>query len=336
MPVEIRLLGRTGVRVSNLCLGAMTFGRRTEPNDAYAMVDRAIERGVNFIDTANAYGRGLSEKVVGEALARNGKRDRIVLATKFHGSMDDDDPNKQGVSRRHILEACEASLSRLQTDYIDLYQVHRPRPETAIDETLRALDDLIRAGKVRYIGTSTFASWQFVESLWVSEKYALNRFICEQMPYNLLDRRVERGLIPMAQTYGVATIPWGPLAGGMLTGKYTRGEEPPPGTRFAEERSQVSLRFHQGIFDVVEGLQLIANDRGVALSQFALAWVMAQPGITSPIIGPRTMEQLDDNLDAADYALTEEDCRAVDAVIPPGRMVSPYYEANFGPHPYRL
>ena len=336
MPVEIRLLGRTGVRVSNLCLGAMTFGRRTEPKDAHAMVDRAIERGVNFIDTANAYGRGLSEKVVGEALARNGKRDRIVLATKFHGSMDDDDPNKQGVSRRHILEACEASLSRLQTDYIDLYQVHRPRPETAIDETLRALDDLIRAGKVRYIGTSTFASWQFVESLWVSEKYALNRFICEQMPYNLLDRRVERGLIPMAQTYGVATIPWGPLAGGMLTGKYTRGEEPPPGTRFAEERSQVSLRFHQGIFDVVEALQSLANARGVALSQFALAWLLERPGVTSPIIGPRTMEQLDDNLDAADFALTEEDRRAVDAIIPPGRMVSPYYEANFGPHTYRL
>ncbi len=336
MPVEIRLLGRTGVRVSNLCLGAMTFGRTTEPKDAYAMVDRAIERGVNFIDTANAYGRGLSETVVGEALARNGKRDRIVLATKFHGSMDDDDPNMQGVSRRHILQACEASLSRLQTDYIDLYQIHRPRPETAIDETLRALDDLIRAGKVRYIGTSTFAAWQFVESLWVSEKHGLNRFICEQMPYNLLDRRVERELIPMAQTYGVATIPWGPLAGGMLTGKYKRGEEPPPGTRFGEERSQRSGRFHQGIFDVVEALESLANARGVALSQFALAWLMARPGVTSPIIGPRTMEQLDDNLDAADVALTEEDRRAVDAIIPPGRMVSPYYEANFGPHPYRL
>lgn len=336
MPVEMRLLGRTGVRVSNLCLGAMTYGRRTEPKDAYAMVDRAIDRGVNFIDTANAYGRGLSETVVGEALVRNGKRDRMVLATKFHGAMSDDDPNAQGLSRRHILEACEASLKRLQTDYIDLYQVHRPRSETPIDETLRALDDLIHAGKVRYIGTSTFAAWQFVESLWVSEKYRLNRFICEQMPYNLLDRRVERGLIPMAQTYGVATIPWGPLAGGMLTGKYTRGEDPPPGTRFAEERNQVSARFHQGNFDVIDGLQAIADDRGVALSQFALAWVMAQPGVTSPIIGPRTMEQLDDNLDAADYALTEEDCRAVDAVIPPGRMVSPYYEANFGPHPYRV
>ena len=336
MPVEMRLLGRTGVRVSNLCLGAMTYGRRTEPRDAYAMVDRAIERGVNFVDTANAYGRGLSERVLGEALVRNGKRDRIVVATKFHGAMSDDDPNMQGLSRRHILEACDASLKRLQTDYIDLYQVHRPRSETPIDETLRALDDLIHAGKVRYIGTSTFASWQFVEALWVSEKYCLNRFICEQMPYNLLDRRVERGLIPMAQTYGVATIPWGPLAGGMLTGKYTRGEDPPPGTRFAEERNQVSARFHQGIFDVIDGLQSIADDRGVPLSQFALAWVMAQPGVTSPIIGPRTMEQLDDNLDAAEYTLTEEDCRAVDAVIPPGRMVSPYYEANFGPHPYRL
>ncbi len=339
MAVQMRLLGRTGVSVSNLCLGAMMFGMRAEPNDSYAMVDRALERGVNFIDTANVYSRGRSETITGEALKRNGKRHRVVLATKFHGAMADDDPNMRGVSRRHIVAACEASLKRLQTDYIDLYQMHRPRSDTAIDETLRALDDLIRQGKVRYIGTSTFAAWQFVESLWVAEKTHLNRFVCEQQPYNLLDRRVERELMPMARTFGVATIPWSPLAGGLLTGKYRRGEPPPEGSRFANTARMNTAqrrRFNEGIFDVVEGVDAIAKDRGVPLSQFALAWVMAQPGVTSPIIGPRTMAQLDDNLDAADVELGAEDMARVDAVIAPGRMVAPYYEADFGPHRFRV
>ena len=227
MPLETRLLGRTGVRVSNLCLGAMMFGMRTELDDSCAIIDRAIERGVNFIDTANVYSRGRSESFTGEALKRNGKRDRVVLATKFHGAMADDDPNMQGASRRHIIAACEASLTRLKTDYIDLYQIHRPRPDTAIDETLRALDDLIHQGKVRYIGTSTFAAWQFVESLWASEKHGLNRFICEQQPYNLLDRRVERELMPMAQTYGVATIPWSPSPAASSPAN-TSAANPPP------------------------------------------------------------------------------------------------------------
>ena len=339
MAIETRLFGRTGVNVSNLCLGAMMFGMRTEPEESYAMVDRAIERGVNFIDTANVYSRGRSETITGEALKRNGKRDRVVLATKFHGAMADDDPNMRGASRRHIIAACDASLKRLQTDYIDLYQMHRPRSDTAIDETLRGLDDLIRNGKVRYIGTSTFAAWQFVESLWAAEKHGLNRFVCEQQPYNLLDRRVERELMPMAQTYGVATIPWSPLAGGLLTGKYRRDEEAPTGTRFSNMGRMNAMqrrRFNETVYDVVEGLEPIAADRGVPLSQFALAWVMAQPGVTSPIIGPRTMSQLDDNLDAADVEVTAADCKRVDAVIPPGRMVAPYYEADFGPHRFRV
>ncbi len=336
MAIKTTLLGRTGTRVSNLCLGAMMFGMRTEADDAYAIIDRAIERGINFIDTANVYSRGRSETITGEALKRNGKRDQIVLATKFHGAMSDDDPNNRGASRRHIIAACEASLKRLQTDYIDLYQIHRPRPDTAIDETLRALDDLIHQGKVRYIGTSTFAAWQFVESLWASEKYHLNRFVCEQQPYNLLDRRVERELMPMAETYGVATIPWSPLAGGLLTGKYQRGAEPPEGTRYANMNAMQQRRFNERIFDVIEGLEPIAANNGSSLAQFALAWVMAQPGVTSPIIGPRTMEQLEDNLDAADVVITEEDCAAVDAVIPKGQMVAPFYEADFGPHRFRI
>ena len=336
MAIENRLLGRTGVQVSNLCLGAMMFGMRTEPHDSYAIVDRAIERGINFIDTANVYSRGVSETITGDALVRNGKRDRIVLATKFHGAMADDDPNMRGSSRRHIIKACEASLERLKTDYIDLYQIHRPRSDTAIDETLRALDDLITAGKVRYIGTSTFAAWQLVESLWVSEKLGLNRFVCEQQPYNLLDRRVERELMPMAETYGFATIPWSPLGGGLLTGKYQRGQEPPSGTRFSSPNAMQRRRFNDRIFDVIEGLEPLAAKHDVPLSQYTLAWVMAQRGVTSPIIGPRTMEQLDDNLDAADVALDDQDFSAVDEVIPPGQMVAPFYEADFGPHRFRV
>ena len=201
---------------------------------------------------------------------------------------------------------------------------------------MRALDDLIHQGKVRYIGTSTFAAWQFVESLWASERHGLNRFVCEQQPYNLLDRRVERELMPMARTYGVATIPWSPLGGGLLTGKYRRGEEPPAGTRFANANAMQQRRYNERIFDVIEGLEPLAASRDVTLSQYALAWVMAQPGVTSPIIGPRTMAQLEDNLPAADIELTEEDARAIDALIPPGRMVAPFYEADFGPHRFRV
>jgi aryl-alcohol dehydrogenase-like predicted oxidoreductase len=235
--MQYRSFGRTGVKVSELCLGCMMFGGKTTPEDSYAIIDKAIEAGINFLDTANVYSRGRSEEVTGEALKRNGKRHQIVLATKVHGTMADDDPNMQGNSRRHIIEQCEASLRRLQTDYIDLYQIHRPQSDIPIDETLRALDDLIRDGKVRYIGTSTFAAWQVMESLWVSKELGLNRFVCEQQPYNILDRRVERELLPMARTYGIATIPWSPLAGGLLTGKYTRNAPPPPDSRFADFES---------------------------------------------------------------------------------------------------
>ena len=246
MEMEYRLLGRTGVRVSPLTLGCMMFGRRTEPEDAYAIVDRALDAGINFLDTANVYSRGRSEEITGEALQRNGQRARVVLATKVHGTMDDDDPNAQGTSRRHLVEQCEASLRRLQTDWIDLYQLHRPRPEIAIDETLRALDDLVRAGKVRYLGTSTFGAWQVVEALWAAKELGLNRFVCEQPPYNLLDRRVERELLPMCQTYGLAAIPWSPLAGGLLTGKYRRGEPPPEGTRYGGGDPRQARRMASG------------------------------------------------------------------------------------------
>ncbi len=335
--MEYRSLGRTGVQVSELCLGCMNFGGKTSPEDSYDIIDRAIDAGINFLDTANVYSRGRSEEVVGEALKRNGQRDQIVLATKVHGRMADDDPNAWGNHRRHIIEQCEASLRRLQTDHIDLYQIHRPQSDVPIDETLRALDDLIRAGKVRYVGTSTFAAWQVLESLWASKELGLNRFICEQPPYNLLDRRIERELLPMAQTYGIATIPWSPLAGGLLTGKYRRGEEAPEGARYAdvEGKPWMERRMVEGIYDVVEFLDPIVEEKGCTMAQFALAWVLHQPGVTSPIIGPRTMEQLEDNLGAIEIEITDEDRKVIDGHIAPGSMVAPFYEADFGPHDYR-
>ena len=335
--MEYRSLGRTGTQVSILCLGCMMFGGKTEEDASFDIIDRAIDAGINFLDTANVYSRGRSEEVVGRALKRNGKRSRIVLATKVHGKMDDDDPNAQGNSRRHIIEQCETSLRRLQTDYIDLYQIHRPQSSIPIDETLRALDDLIRAGKVRYIGTSTFAAWQVIEALWVAKELGLNRFVCEQPPYHLLDRRIERELLPMAQTYGVGIIPWSPLAGGLLTGKYTRDTAPPSGSRFADIESNPILqrRMNERVFDVVDGLQPLVEAKSCTMSQLALAWCVHQPGVTSPIIGPRTMEQLEDNLAALDVDITGEDRARIDELVPPGRMVAPYYEADFGPHLYR-
>ncbi len=332
--MEYRNLGRTGVKVSKYCLGCMMFGGRTDEKDSIKIIDHAIDAGINFLDTANVYNHGRSEEVVGKALKHNGKRSRVVLATKVHGRMDDKDPNAQGNHRRHILEQCEASLKRLQTDYIDLYQLHRPSSDTPIDETLRALDDLIHAGKVRYIGTSTFAAWQIVESLWVAEELGLNRFVCEQPPYHLLDRRIERELVPMAQTYGIALIPWAPLAGGFLTGKYRRGEEPSEGSRYQEGSARGRL-FTDAAFDVLDVVLEIAKEKGCTPSQFALAWGAQQPGITSPIIGPRTMEQLEDNLGAMDVKITDKDLTRIDEVAPPGRVTVPYYDADFGPHKFR-
>ena len=332
-----RNFGRTGVKVSPLCLGCMMFGRKTEPEDSYAIVDRAIDAGINFLDTANAYTRGRSEEIVGEALKRNGKRDQIFLATKVHGVMSDDDPNMQGNSRRHIIEQCEASLRRLQTDRIDLYQIHRPQSDIPIDETLRALDDLVRSGKIMYIGTSTFAAWQVMEALWMSKELGLNRFVSEQTPYNLVDRRVERELLPMARTYGLAVIPWSPLGAGLLTGKYEVGKPAPVDSRFGDpaRAAHAKRRLTEGYWGVLGPLMEMAAQNEVALSQLALAWVMAQPGVTCPIIGPRTMEQLEDNLKAIDLLISDDDRKKLDGICAPGRMNVPFYEADFGPHLYR-
>lgn len=332
---DYRPFGRTGVKVSPLTLGCMMFGGKTDLDNSCRIIDRAIDAGVNILDTANVYSRGRSEEVTGEALKRNGRRDQIFLGSKVHMKMDDTDPNKQGSSRRHIIEQCEASLRRLQTDYLDFYQIHRPEPDTAIDETLRALDDLVRSGKVRYIGTTTFAAWQVVEALWASKELGLNRFVSEQPPYNLLDRRIERELIPVAQTFGLAVIPWSPIGGGILSGKYRRGQGIPAGSRYENPNPVQARRFVEGVYDVVEPLADLAADKGVTLAQLSLAWVIRAPGITSPIIGPRTLEQLEDNLGALEVTFTPEELQKIDAIIPPGAHVAPFYEANFGPGVYR-
>lgn len=343
-------LGRTGAKVSQLCLGTMNFGGRTNEVESINIIHHALENGMNFIDTANVYGhdpadfntgRGRSEEIVGKALQQSSKRNQMILATKAYFPMSDD-PNDQGSSRRHLIDQCEASLKRLNTDYIDLYQLHHPSNEIPIDETLRALDDLIRAGKVRYIGTSSFAAWQVMESLWAAKEYGLNRFVCEQPAYNLLDRRIERELVPMAQTYGIAIIPWSPTAGGFLTGQYQRDVSPPSGSRFAEFW-RAAEQHHQTdrAYELLELLETISKEKGCTTYQLALAWVAQQPGITSPIIGPRTMAHLESSLDALDIEITLEDSKRIDAVAAPGRAIVPYYGSDgmawvtWGPHQFR-
>lgn len=332
--IEYRLLGRTGLRVSQISLGTMTFGGATPERDAIRMIDMALDSGINFIDTANVYNEGKSESIVGKALKQKTKRAKALVATKVHGSMDPHNPNAQGNSRRHLIEQCDASLKRLNTEYIDLYQLHRPSSEVAIDETIRALDDLTRAGKIRYFGTSTFAAWQVCEALWVSERLHLHRVVTEQPPYNLLDRRIERELIPLAQTYGIALLPWSPLAEGFLVGKYTSEKSLPREGRLARESEWGQLVFSQQSFRVVETLKKLARVKGCSTGHIALAWCINQPGITSPLIGPRTVQQLKDNLIATTITLAQEEKEILDTVAPPGHCLVPYYEADFGPRLY--
>src|SRR6185369_7544183 len=277
--MEYRNLGRTGVKVSQFCLGAMMFGRQTNEADSVAIIQHALNAGVNFIDTANAYSAGTSERYVGKALA-GGKRANVVLATKGFFPLDPKDPNGRGLSRRHLIDACNASLERLQTDWIDLYQLHRAQSDVPIDETLRALDDLIRAGKIRYIGTSMFPSWKIVESLWAAKEFGLNRFVCEQMAFNLLDRTAEREVLPAARSFGIALIPWAPLCGGLLTGKYKRADQSAPG-RWHGGKDNFDRKVTPEAFDVIEGLEALAAEKRCTPSQLALAWVGAQPGVTA-------------------------------------------------------
>lgn len=330
--MDLKYLGRTGVQVPPLCLGCMNFGGRTDDADSIAIMHTALDKGLFFWDTADTYSKGASETVVGKAMA--GRRDEVFLATKVHSKMSERQ-NDGGNSRAHIIKGCEDSLRRLGTDYIDLYQMHRPQSVTAIDETLRALDDLIRAGKVRYIGASSFAAWQLCDSLWQSEKLGLNRFVCEQPPYNILDRRAERELFPFCQTFGFGVIPWSPIAGGMLTGKYRRNEKMPEDSRYSGGTFRHGEPVSNAVWDVVEDVEAIAREKGCAMDAFALAWAMDHPAVSSPIIGPRTMEQFLSYLPALDVTVTGEDKARIDALVKPGTHVVSYYQSDFGPSLYR-
>lgn len=324
--MQYRSLGRTGIKVSPYCLGAMMFGGIGNPDheDSVRIIHKALDAGINFVDTADRYSAGESEEIVGKAL--KGRRDRIVLATKFFGPMGED-PNMQGTSRRWIIRAVEDSLRRLGTDYIDLYQVHRPSPDTDIEETLSALTDLMRAGKVRAIGSSTFPVSEIVEAQWVAESRGLARFRTEQPPYSILDRGIERDMLPTCQRYGMGVMVWSPLSKGMLTGKYRKGQPQPDSPRakyftkqFSDERS----------LDSIEQLISLAQDAGLSITHMAMAFVMAHPGVTSAILGPRTMQHLDDLLAGAEVRLSEDVLDRIDQIVPPGVDVG-LNEANYMP-----
>lgn len=329
--MEYRSLGRTGVLVSPLCLGAMNFGGPTDEETSIRIIDRALDAGINFIDTANVYNRGESERIVGKALKQNGSRDRVVLATKVHGSMGEG-PNEGGNSRYHIIKACEDSLRRLQTDHIDLYQLHRPSLTIPQDETLRAFDDLIRAGKVRYIGCSTHPAWMVMEALSISEKMNLARYVSEQPPYNLLDRRIENELVPLAQKYGLALLPWSPLAGGILAGKYSlemlEENEYPEGSRAERSGEWFRSRVTRAGVKVAAKVREMAEARGMNAAQLATLWCKDQPGVTAPIIGPRTMQHLEDALAVLDMSLSDEDRPLFDELVHPGNAVADFHNSN--------
>ena len=312
--MKYRTLGRTGIKVSPYCLGAMMFGAGGNPDhgDSIRIIHKALDAGINFVDTADVYSRGESEEIVGKAL--KGRRDDIVLATKAHGPMGDD-PNHQGNSRRWLVREVEASLRRLQTDHIDLYQIHRPAPDTDIEETLSALTDLMRAGKVRAIGSSTFPAAEIVEAQWVAERRGLARFRTEQPPYSILGRSIERDVLPVCQKYGIGTLVWSPLAKGMLTGRYRKGQPQPDSGRAKRFPKQMTDEHN---LDAIEKLIPIAEAAGLSLIHMAMAFVMAHPGVTSAIIGPRTMQHLDDLLAGAEVVLGDDVLDRIDQVVPPG------------------
>ncbi len=322
--MEYRPLGRTGVKVSPLCLGAMMFGAWGNPDhdESVRIIHRALDAGINFIDTADVYSRGESEEIVGKALS-GGKRDNVILATKVHGTMGDD-PNQFGNTRRWIIREVEDSLRRLGTDWIDLYQIHRPEADTDIDETLGALSDLVHQGKVRYIGSSTFPASQIVEAQWTAERRGRERFVCEQPPYSILVREVEKDVLPTCQRYGMGVIPWSPLAGGWLTGRYRVGQEVPESRRAERipSRYDMSLPGNQHKLEVVDQLAQVAEEAGVTLIELALAFVIRHPAVTAAIIGPRTMEHLESQVTAADVELSEAVLNRIDEIVPPGVNVN--------------
>ena len=322
--MRYRQLGHTGVEVSSLCLGTMMFGAWGNPDhdDSIRIIHAALDAGVNFVDTADVYAGGESEEIVGKAL--RGRRDDVVLATKVHGSMGDD-RNRRGNSRRWIVREVDDSLRRLGTDWIDLYQIHRPEPDTAIDETLGALTDLVRAGKVRYVGSSTFPAHAIVAAQWTAQRRGRERFVCEQPPYSILVRGIEADVLPVCRAHGMGVIPWSPLAGGWLSGRYRKGTDAPKSTRSERlpQRFDLSLPANRAKLDAADALAGVADEAGLSLIHLALGFVLTHPAVTAAIIGPRTMDQLESQLGAADIDLPAEVLDKIDAIVPPGTNLNP-------------
>jgi len=323
--MDLRALGHTGVKVSPLCLGAMMFGAwgNTDHEDSIRIIHRALDAGINFIDTADVYSRGESEEIVGKALA-GGKRDNVILATKVHGTMGKD-PNEFGNSRRWIIREVENSLRRLGTDWIDVYQIHRPEVDADIDETLGALTDLVRAGKVRYIGSSTFPASRIVEAQWVARERGRERFVCEQPPYSILVREIEKEVLPTCLRHHMGVITWSPLAGGWLSGRYRKDVEVPTSRRaqMIPSRYDMSIPANQRKLDAVDALGQLADEAGISLIELALAFVIRHPAVTAAIVGPRTMEHLESQLGAPAVELTDAVLDRIDEIVPPAVNVNP-------------
>jgi aryl-alcohol dehydrogenase-like predicted oxidoreductase len=322
--MELHSLGRTGIKVSPLCLGAMMFGAwgNTDHDDSIRIIHRALDAGINFIDTADVYSQGESEIIVGKALSSL-DRSTVVLATKVHGNMGSD-PNAQGNSRRWIIAECEHSLRRLGTDYLDLYQIHRPDESVDVDETLGALSDLVHAGKIRNFGSSTFPAEQIVEAQWVAERHGRERFRTEQPPYSILVRGIERDVLPVAQTYGMGVIPWSPLAGGWLSGKFGEGKKNVSRrSAMLPTRYDLNVPANQRKLEIVTQLAALADEAGVSLIELSLAFVLEHPAISAAIIGPRTMEQLESQLSAPTIRLEASVLDRIDELVPPGTNVNP-------------
>lgn len=313
--MRTRNLGSTGLKVSTMCLGAMTFGDpgkgfmtgvAADEKASFAILDRAVERGVDFIDTANVYGMGLSEEILGRWLKERKNRNRLIVATKFRMTMPPEGVNDRGGSRVHILREVEASLKRLQVDHIDLYQMHAQDRSTPIEETLSALDTLVKHGKVRYLGASNFTATRLMESLWTADKKSLTPFVCLQPQYSLVCRQIEMELLPLCRRYGLGVICWSPLGRGFLSGKYTRNAPPPAGSRLASWQDTFKLVDREKHWDTADAVKGVAKELGTTPSRVALAWNLAQPGVTSVIVGAKTVEQLDDNLGADELTIPPE------------------------------
>lgn len=324
--MEYRQLGRSGVRVAPLCVGTMNFGNPTHEEDATRIVHRALDAGLNFFDTADMYNAGESERILGKALASSGRRDDAIVATKaFYPS--GPGPNDHGLSRRYLIRACEASLRRLGTEWIDLYQMHRPDPTTPIDETLEALTHLVASGKVRYVGTTTHPAWAVVEALLMAERHGYARYITEQPPYNLLDRRVENEMAPVALKYGLGLLPWAPMAQGVLAGRYGTAAALPSDSRAVARGGVYAERVDARGIAAGQRFVALAAERGVTPAQYALLWVKDQPAVTAPIFGVRTLAQLEEALPVVDMALTAADRAACDAINPPGSVITNFHNS---------